>query len=363
MFDVQGRERADCINVGIVGYGYAGAVIHPALIARVPGLRLRAVATRDETRRRAAAATGLLTFATLEDMLESDVQVVVVATPHDTHEALACAALEARRHVVCEKVMALSAASAERMMSAARQSGCVLTVFHNRRWDSDFLTIRRAIDAGVLGAVHFVEIAVHTHKSPRTWRADAARSGGLLFDWGAHLVDQALRLIDARVVGVSGFRQYRPDASGCERETMARCHLRFDGGQMASVEVSYASRLSRPRWTIVGARGTLLKDGMDRQEAAIRAGQDPSVVSEDPAQRARVHFDSNGAPVEAVLPEVPGRWLAFYENLHGALRNEEALRVPAREARDVVAVLEAHAKAAREGREIAPDMSPLPTRS
>lgn len=345
-----GHLASDPINVGIVGYGYAGSVIHPALLSAVPGFKLCAVATRDDSRRQLAARQlGVRTFASLTGMLHAeDVQVVIVATPHDSHEALVLESLEARRHVVCEKVAGLTSASVERMCAAAARAGKVFTVFQNRRWDGDFLTVKRAIDSGCIGAPRFLELAVHVHKAPRSWRNDESKSGGLLFDWGAHLVDQVLQLVPSRVVTVGGFRQ-RASGGG---ETFARCHLRFESGQIASVEVSYMSHIGRSRWFVIGDRGTLIKDGMDPQEAAIRRGR-LADASEDPAHRARMRTVVDGLTLDTTIETIPGRWQAFYENLHDALEGKDELRVKPDEARRAVAVLEAHVRAAREGTDVA----------
>jgi scyllo-inositol 2-dehydrogenase (NADP+) len=338
------------INVGIVGYGYAGSVIHPALLRAVDGMRLCGVATRDASRRQSAETTqGVPTHASLTDMLnDNQVQVVVVATPHDTHEALVVEALRADRDVVCEKAFALTTASADRMIATARDFGRILTVFQNRRWDGDFLTVKHVIESGMLGSPRFIELSIHTCKTPRAWRTNPERSGGLLFDWGAHLVDQALQLVPARVVSVGGF-----SISGelNQSESFVRCHMRFETGQVCSVEVSYASYLGRSRWFVLGEKGTLTKDGMDPQEAAIREGRSHPVL-ENPTHRTHVRGEMAGLTVEMTLDTLPGRWCAFYENLRDAIRRDGELRVRPDEARSVVAVLEAHALACSTGHEI-----------
>jgi scyllo-inositol 2-dehydrogenase (NADP+) len=336
-----------------VGYGYAGAVLHPALLQAVDGFALRAVMARDAVRRRAAEERHeLRAYASIEALLEDPaVELVVVATPHDAHEEAVVRALAAGRHVVCEKVMALSLAAADRMVAAAAHSGTLLAVFHNRRWDGDYATIQRLVRAGTLGSLRWVEIAIHTHKTPRTWRNDPERCGGLFYDWGAHLVDQALQLVPGRAEGVSGFSIWSGGKPGVGRELFARCQIRFDSGQWASLEVSYASRIGKPHWFVVGDRGTLCKDGLDPQEAAIRRGC-LADAAEDPGQRARVRAELDGLLVDMLVDTVPGRWTAFYENVRDAIRANAALEASAAQGRDVVAVLEAHARAVRTNTEV-----------
>src|SRR5262249_34681996 len=127
-------------------------------------------------------------------LADPTVELIVIATPHDTHADLAVQTLEASRHCVVDKVMALSVADCDRMIAARDQSGCMLSVFHNRRWDWDFMTVKTVLAGGWIGRPRLIESAVCRSGAPRGWRGVSASAGTILYDWGAHLVDQALQL-------------------------------------------------------------------------------------------------------------------------------------------------------------------------
>jgi len=254
------------IRVGLVGYGFAGRGFHAYLIGLVPELQLVAVATRDAARRAQAATDhGVTTYETLDDLLERGaVDLVVIATPHDTHRDLACRALDAGKHVVVDKVMCLTAAEADEMIAARDRNGTILSIFQNRRWDGDYLTVHRALDAGWLDAPFLFESAVVNYRAPRGWRGDAAAGGGILFDWGAHLIDQALQLVPGPVASVTCDIQYR--GWGAAIGSYARLLLRFTNGVLYTIEFGNLVRMETPRWRVVGERGALVKTGLDPQE-------------------------------------------------------------------------------------------------
>src|SRR4051812_42646215 len=187
-------------RVGLIGYGLAGAAFHAPLIAAVPGLDLAAIVTRDEERRAGARErhpeAELLESA--DELWERDVDLVVVAAPNRAHVPLAKAAIAAGVPVVVDKPLAPSAAAARELVDEAHAAGVMLTVFHNRRWDGDFLTARRLIEAGELGRVLRFESRFERWRPEikAGWRElpDPDEAGGVLFDLGSHLVDQALQL-------------------------------------------------------------------------------------------------------------------------------------------------------------------------
>lgn len=336
------------VKVGVVGYGYAGRSFHTYLVGLADGLSLHAVATRDSDRRaRAAAERGVRTYETLDQMLEDDeVQLVVLATPHDVHVEQAIQCAQAGRHVVTDKVMCLATAEADRMIEAARRHDVLLSVFHNRRWDGDYLTIREAVKSGLLGRPLLFEAGVWGYGMPRGWRGEMGRGGGILYDWGAHLVDQAVQLVPSPVESVFGTAQF--ERAGTDIESYGRCQIRFANGVLYSVEVTNLARLGKPRWLVIGEHGALIKEGLDPQEEAMNRGVIEQ-AREDPAKRARIKTELHGRPVEMVLDTIPGNWKTFYQNIADVLTKGAELAVTPESVRANVAVLEAYSRSVRSG--------------
>ncbi len=249
------------IRTAIVGYGLAGRFFHAYLVSRTEGLKLTAVASRDPERRAQAARDwSVNTCETLSGLLaDDDIQLIILATPHHTHASLAIEAMEAGRHVVVDKVMCMSAAEAEKMIAVSQQRGVMLSVFHNRRWDWGYLTVRKAVEDGLLGDPFLVERAVHRFRASRGWRTSREESGGLLYDWGAHLIDQGLQLLSARPAAVHcNGHKYRWDG---DIEDHVTCTLYFENGAEYRTEISNLSHISKPHWYVLGTGGSSSRQG------------------------------------------------------------------------------------------------------
>lgn len=341
-------QQARPIRVGIVGFGSAGRRFHPYLLGRVPDLRLVAVASRaPERRAQAGRQLGVATFETVDELLErGGVDLVVVATPHATHREIACRVMEAGKHCVVEKIMALNGAEAETMLEASRRNGVLLSVFQNRRWDWDFLTVKKAIHEGLLGAPYLFEIARFGYRQQGGWRGDPAVGGGILFDWGAHFVDQALQLVPARVTSVTCDVQYR--GWGERIGSYVRLLMRFATGVLYSIEIGNLARASKPHWFVLGERGALVKHGFDPQEPAMLAGN-IEAAQEDPAHRARVTAEVGGLVAEMVVESVRGDWTDYYRNVADALLGRAELIVKPEQAVRGLAVVDAAMRSARTG--------------
>ncbi len=331
------------IGVGIAGYGLAGRVFHATLVEHTPGLRLRAVFSRTAERRAQAAREhgGITLHHSYEALLDdSQVDLVVVATPHHTHEALVVQAAEAGKHVVVDKIMCLTVAEGERMIEAARRAGVLFSVFQNRRWDSDYLTVRAVLQSGMLGQPFVVESAVTsfgpspgyrnpTSDRPRGWRTYAEFGGGPMRDWGAHLFDQAVQLAGPYPVSVYADLQYRRD---WDVETAGTAWLRYPPGAgereglRYSIETGSISALPKPRWLIRGSEGAYLQYGRDGQEAALHRGEvGPRLMDAEHAPRVVRYLE--GQVRDVAVEQVSGNYLAYYENVAAAVRGEAALAV------------------------------------
>jgi scyllo-inositol 2-dehydrogenase (NADP+) len=340
------------INVGILGYGFAGRGFHAYLLTHEPRLNLAAVASRDAGRRqRAEADYGVRTFETLDAMLaDGGVDLVIIATPHDVHAAEAVAVMDAGKHCVCDKVMCLTGEEADAMLAARDRNGVLFSVFHNRRWDGDYLTVRQALEADLLGAPRFYEIGIWRYGAPRNWRSRKEAAGTIMHDWGAHFVDQMFQLVPGRALSVTARAQY--GWPGLDIESYLGCDITFENGVFYRIELSNRARLGKPHWHIVGDRGSLLKEGVDPQEAAMLRG-DIRAAQEDPATYARVATEVAGTTAEMRLQTLRGDWTAYYRNVADALLEGAELAVKPEEARRGVLLLEAVQESVRTGRTVA----------
>ena len=339
------------MRVGVVGYGYAGRNFHSYLIPLAEGLQLEAIASSDPGKRaRIPAERGCRAVASFEDLIaDPAIDLVVLATPHDTHAPLAVAALRAGKHVVTDKVMCLSVAEADAMIAAARESGRMLSVFHNRRWDWDYQTVRSVIASGLIGKPYLFECAVLGYGQPRGWRGDPQRSGGVLHDWGAHLVDQALDLVPGAVVEVSSHVVHaRPDpAIG----NLGKLLLRFEDGTLFDITCGNLARQRKPRWYVLGDRGAILREALDPQEPFMSRGE-IDAAREDPSARARVTTTVAGLPVEMRVDTVRASWKSYYQNISDVLHGRAELAVRPEQVRRGIAVYEAAAASVAEGRSV-----------
>jgi scyllo-inositol 2-dehydrogenase (NADP+) len=337
------------IGVGVLGYGYAGRCFHAYLLRFEPRFRLTAVASRDDGRREQAERDypGIKTYESLDQMLaDHAVRLVIVATPHHVHAEQCIRSMNAGRHVVTDKVMCLTTAEADAMISARDRNRVLLSVFHNRRWDGDYMTVRQALSEGLLGQPSFFEVGNWGYGAPKGWRAQPAEVGTLLHDWGAHFVDQALQLVSARVVSV--YSQIQHGWPGVPIESYIGAEVRFANDVIYRLEINRSARISKPRWYVIGERGTLVKEGLDPQEAAMVSGN-IDAAREDPANYARVKTEVNGIIAEMRLQTVRGSWKSFYQNIADVLVVGAELAVKPKEIRRVVAVLEAVEQSARTG--------------
>jgi scyllo-inositol 2-dehydrogenase (NADP+) len=335
------------INTVVVGHGLAGRFFHCPLIRRQRRLRLHGVVARDpRARAEAVALWEVRGYAGLDEALaDPAVDLVALATPHVVHAEMAVRTLGAGKACVVDKVMALSAAEADRMIAARDASGRMLSVFHNRRWDWDYLTLRDVLAGGRIGRPLLFESAVCRHAPPRTWRGHAASAGTILHDWGAHLVDQALQLGLGPCRRLTAWVMAAPwpgvDSGGHGRIVLEFADVLFQA------ETSRVCRLDRPRWWVLGTAGGFVKHGVDPQEDALRAG-DLDAAAEPLGHRGRLLGEVGGAAAEELVETVRGSWDAYYANIAAHLEDGAPLAVPAEDGREVVRVLDAAARSARE---------------
>lgn len=341
----------DRIRVALIGYGFAGRTFHAPLIAAVPALELVAVASRDAARVHADLPGVELIADPMRAAREARAELVVIATPNDSHVALADAALRAGRHVVVDKPLAPTLREARALAALARERDRVLGVFHNRRWDSDFLAVREAVDAGRIGEPVQLEARWERFRPGvrDRWRERTGPAGGLWWDLGPHLVDQALQLFGHADTVQAAFASQR---DGAATDDWAHVVLEF-GARRAVLHASLVAAAPGARLTVHGTRGSLVKRSADVQEAQLVAGLRPGDpdwgVDPDP-----LHWHRDDGRIET-LPTPRGDQSRFYAHLAAALRDGGKPPVTTAQALEVMAVLEAAVASAAQGRRLAPD--------
>ena len=324
------------IRVGLVGRGNAGTVFHAPLIRAVPALELAAIAGSADAQ---------------ETMADPAIDLIVVATPNETHVPLARAALEAGKHVVIDKPFALSTAEADALIDLAEAKGRRLSVFHNRRWDGDFLTVRRAVEEKRLGDILLFEAHWDRFRpQPKPgWREGEGEGAGLLFDLGPHLIDQALMLFG---MPEAVFADVRVQRQGAVADDYFSLTLFCRGGRRVVLGASNLVAAPRPRFALHGSGGSLIVRGLDTQEAALKAGESPLAEAFGAAGDAlRVTFTGADGRSED-LPVLPGRWLSYYEAMAAAVCGEGPVPVDPADARAGLRLIEAARASAAQGKTI-----------
>lgn len=340
------------LKVGLIGYGYAGKTFHAPLISAVPSLELAAVASSDAAKVHADWPGVQVHSSPAELIARDDIDLVVIATPNDTHHPLARVALLAGRHVVVDKPFTVALDDARELVHLARKHRRVLSVFHNRRWDADFLALRRLVDEGALGRV--VEMTSrHDRFRPEVrqrWRESAGPGAGLWFDLGPHLLDQALQLFgwpQALGLDAAALRD------GALSDDWCMATLHYDRLRV-TLHASMLQAACDWRYAVHGTRGSYVKLGLDRQEDALKAGRRPPWPA--PADwgvdtgRSTVHLQRDDVVLAEPWPLARGSYGDYYAALARAIAGTAPNPVPPAQAMAVMALIELGHTSQRERR-------------
>lgn len=313
-------------RVGLLGWGNAGRFFHTPLIQVDPGFDLVAVSTS-----RAEAQDELPGVQVVSDpqalFSNPDLDLIVVTSPHRFHAEHARAALLAGKHVVVEKPLAQSAQEAQELFEFANQMNGNLFVFQNRRWDSDFMTVRRVIESGALGEVYWFEShwSLYRPKKRGVWRESPEALGGVLYDLGPHMVDHALQLFGSPISVYAQLKSHRADSLV---DDMFHLHLRYGSGLDVSLSCDMLAALPGPRFHVRGNLGTFEKHGHDPQEASLRSGQIPAGDdwgTEPEADWGRLKTqDLSGLAIDGSVTSLPGDYRQFYRQTYARLTDKNA---------------------------------------
>lgn len=324
----------DPIHIGIVGFGLSGRVFHAPFVHSHPGFELRSVVERHH-RNSAGIYPEVEVLRDIDDLLkDKSLELLVITTPNTLHYPMAKACLEAGKHVVIEKPFVPHSAEADALISLAGRTGKKIFVYQNRRWDGDFLTIRKLMREGRLGDIEYFEARFDRFSpelKPGAWRDENIPGGGILYDLGSHLIDQALCLFGMPESLKAELKAERPGSSVDDFFRIVMHYPELEVVLTAGMMVTEAS----PRYTVKGSSGKYTKYGIDPQEAALKKGEMP--VGKDWGTEDRLFYGKIGPEP---VPTEKGNYMAFYDNVYGVIRQNKAQAIAPVEARNVIFIIE-----------------------
>jgi scyllo-inositol 2-dehydrogenase (NADP+) len=332
------------IQTAILSYGMSGEVFHGPLLQANAGFNLAVVVQRSSEKAKQHYPAVKVVKTVSEAIEDSSIELVVINTPNETHFDFTSKALLAGKHVVVEKPFTVTTQEADELIALAKKQGKTLSVFQNRRWDGDFLTVQKVLSNKWLGKV--VEFEAHYDRfrnyiEANTWKEEAGKGTGILYNLGSHMLDQILVLfgmpkeIDARI-GIQ-----RPAG---KVDDFYDLRLQYEGLNVI-VKSSYLVREQGPRYIVNGTEGTFLgSNGVDPQEQALKDKKIPGSAGWGTHARTewgKINTTINGLHVEASIETLPGDYRIFYQNLYEVIREGKPAAVKPEESRDVIKLIEA----------------------
>jgi scyllo-inositol 2-dehydrogenase (NADP+) len=331
------------IVTALLSYGMSGEVFHAPLVEAHPGFTLAAVVQRKNTHARDRYPKVKIMNAIDEVLADKTIELLVINTPNETHFDFASRALEAGKHIVVEKPFTVTTAEASALIALANKKNKILSVFQNRRWDGDFLTVQHVVEKKLVGKI--VEFEAHYDRyrnvvDSNTWKEEAKPGVGILYNLGSHMLDQVLVLfgmpteVDARL-GIQ-----RP---GGKVEDFYDIRLHYDGFQVI-VKSSYLVREPGPRYILHGVDGSFVKYGLDPQEQNLKEAKipgSPGWGQESKEFWGKINSSIHGLHVEGTIETLPGNYLSFYQNVYEAIREGKSLAVKHQESVQLIQLIEA----------------------
>ena len=333
----------EAIRCVIIGYGGRGSYHQKELITQelvdVIGIYDIAQTAQDKARE-----AGLTVYDSLEQVLNDEsVEAVLVATPNDVHQDLSIAALRGGKQVICEKPVAMNVSELDAILEVAAETGNTFMVHQNRRWDPDFLVIRDLYQKGQIGDLFQIEYRVRgANGLPGDWREQAAHGGGMLLDWGVHLIDQILWLVDSPIKSMAADFSY---ILGNEVDDGFILYLTFENGTRTLIEVGTTNFSQLPRWYVKGLNGAAKIEDWDLSGEIVVATHQDDLVAPKPI-KAGVGLTKTMAPpseeatkkvaINEILPEFP----SFYQNFYDVVKNDAAPIVKNEEVRKVLYLID-----------------------
>ena len=343
------------INVALASFGMSGEIFHAPLLNAHKGFNLISILERTKNRSRDKYPSANIVRSYEEILSDDKVDLIIVNIPDKDHYEMALLAIKANKHVIVEKPFTLRVKEANELILLSEKTGRLLSVFQNRRWDGDFMTVRKIINEGLLGRLveyeaHFDRYRNYLQKG--SWKEQAASGSGTIYNLGSHLIDQALVLFG---LPESVFADIRSLRSGAEVDDAFTLLLRYPEIKV-TLKVSYLVREPGPKFYLHGTHGSFLKWGIDPQEDDLKSGKhprDPGWGEEPQENWGILNTEINGQSYKAKYQTLPGNYLAYYDDIHDAIINNRRPSVTAEQGRDVIRIIEAAKKSSTTRKEVA----------
>ena len=342
------------IRSAIIGYGGMGSWHHDSITEKVPGIQVVGAYDVRPVALEKAASKGLHTYQTLEELLaDTSLDLVTVATPNNFHKDLVIRCLESGKNVVCEKPVAMNAAELTEMIAASERTGRLFSVHQNRRWDKDYAIIKKLVQENTLGKPYFIESRVQgSSGGMHGWRGHKINGGGMLYDWGVHLLDQLMDMIDSPVVSVTAQLQ---SLFSDEIDDNVKLLLQFENGVSALCTMETNCFIPLPRWHMCCEQGTVVVESWSAQGEIVQLAEggkmewtDEIVYTEAGPTRTMAPRPVNTTK-HSPLPEVHTDWSDYYNNIVAVLDNRAELIVKPAQVLRVMRVIDLAFESSRQG--------------
>jgi predicted dehydrogenase len=331
------------ISTAILSYGMSGEIFHAPLLHVHPGFRLHTILQRSSQKAKERYPDVKIVRSLEEVYNDSDIDLVVINTPNETHFDFTKRALEAGKHVIVEKPFTVTTQEADSLIDISKKHGKILSVFQNRRWDGGFLTVKKILDGKTLGKIAEFEAHYDRYRNyiqAETWKEEEGRGTGILYNLGSHMLDQVFMLfglpksVDARV----GIQR-----EGGKVDDFYDVRMQYDGF-LVILKSSYLVCDPGPQYIIHGTLGSFTKYGIDPQEEALKEGKWPDSEgwgTETKEWWGRLKTADGNKTETQIIETLPGNYLGFYQNIYEVIREGKDLIVKPEQARDVIRVIEA----------------------
>ena len=349
---------SDIVQVGLIGYGMAGQVFHAPMITSISGLQLSMIReTKPDNISLAQSRYPLAAIVEDSEAILSDpeIDLVVIATPNNYHFSLAKEALLRGKHVVVDKPFTVSSGEADALIDLAKEEKKLLSVYHNRRWDSGYRTIQKIINENTIGRI--VEVEIHFDRfrpklKENDWREENIPGSGVLYDLGSHLIDQSLVFFgspNSISADISAQRQ------GAKVDDYFQLALYYDNHKVI-LKAGMLVKEIGPQYILHGDKGSFIKYGLDVQEEALKEGQIPNETAnwgQEPEKLwGKLHLDTDGATSTSIVQSEIGDYRGYYENIYQCILGKSKLAVMPEQAREVIYLIELAQRSAQERRTI-----------